>query len=326
MTDRIPGVMADTCVRLFGRGEAFDSEGFATFFTDTPMYQFGNGEPCFTKAAIRDSVAAFFSSVDALYHDVRNVWELGDVVFIEMDVIYWRKDGTSVVLPCSDILRFDGPKIQELRIFEDANPLFDAALPVGPHASVFTQSEGRRAVAPGIMRRYFTEHAEGIQRAAHGHAPKWSLAGPRWPVVPKMDILDALQGAIAAGNWAEVKSHLTDRAVLRVGNRPEVFGPVAIVETLGSLFSRELRPTNATYTGIWEPDNVLVLEMQVQAMRVSDGRPVEYPCVETYRFEGQKVSEWRIYPVTPLLLNNEGGSFAARAPVAVAQAGWRGGR
>src|SRR5262249_709819 len=40
MSDRIPGAMADTCVRLFGRGEAFDSEGFISFFTDNPMYQF----------------------------------------------------------------------------------------------------------------------------------------------------------------------------------------------------------------------------------------------------------------------------------------------
>jgi hypothetical protein len=305
MTDRIPGVMADTCVRLFGRGEAFDSEGFISFFTDKPMYQFGNGEPCLSKAAIKDSVSAFFSSVDALYHDVRNVWEVGDVVFVEMDVMYWRKDGTSIVLPCCDIFRFEGARIQELRIFEDANALFDTSLPVGQRASVYTMSEGRRAVAPGIMRRFFTEHAEGIHRAANGYPPRWALAGPRWPMVPKMDILGALQGAIAAGDWLAVKSFLTDGAILRVGNRSEVAGPNAITDTLLDLFSRELRPTNATYTGIWEPDNVLVVEMQVQAMRLSDARAVTYPCVETYRFEGQKISEWRIYPLTPALLASD---------------------
>ena len=302
MTDRIPGVMADTCVRLFGRGEAFDSEGFVGFFTDKPMYHFGNGEPCLSKAAIKDSVSAFFGSIAALYHDVRNVWEVGDVVFVEMDVMYWRKDGTLVILPCCDILRFEGHKIQELRIFEDANAVFDASLPVGKRASVYTQGEGRRAVSPGIMRRYFTEHAEGVQRAANGYPPKWALAGPKWPMVPKMDLLDALQGAIVAGDWHTVKSFLTDNAVLRVGNRAEVFGPQAILDTLLDLFGKELRTTNATYTGVWDPDNVLVLEMNVQATRLSDGRAIEYPCVETYRFEGQKISEWRIYPITPTLL------------------------
>ncbi|MBW1895886.1 MAG: VOC family protein [Deltaproteobacteria bacterium] len=182
MTDRIPGVMADTCVRLFGRGEAFDSEGFISFFTDKPMYQFGNGEPCLNKGEIFDSVANFFAAVDALYHDVRNVWEHGDVVFVEMDVMYWRKDGTSVTLPASDIFRFEGHRIQELRIFMDANPIFDPSLPVGRTASVFTASEGRRVVPPGLMKKYFTEHAEGVRRAANGYPPKWSLAGPRWPL------------------------------------------------------------------------------------------------------------------------------------------------
>ncbi len=121
-------------------------------------------------------------------------------------------------------------------------------------------------------------------------------------MVPKIDILNALQGAIAAGDWLTVKSSLTAGAILRVGNRAEVVGPQAILDTLLDLFSRELRPTNATYTGVWEPDNVLVVEMQVQAIRLSDGRAVEYSCVETYRFEGQKISEWRIYPLTPTLL------------------------
>ena len=237
MTDRIPGVMADTCVRLFGRGEAFDSEGFVSFFTDTPMYQFGNGEPCFTKAAIRDSVAGFFASVDALYHDVRNVWELGDVVFVEMDVIYWRKDGTSVVLPCSDILRFDGPKIQELRIFEDANPLFDAGLPVGPRASVFTQSEGRRAMAPGVMRRYFTEHAEGIHRAdqrlpAEVVARRPALADASQDGHPGRAPGRHRRGRL--GRSAHRTSPIAPCCGLATGRRS--FGPQAILETLASVF------------------------------------------------------------------------------------------
>src|SRR5262245_6025236 len=122
MTERIPGVMSDTVVRLFGRGEAFDSVGFIGFFTDKPMYKFGNGEPCLNKAAIKAAVDAFFGSVAALYHDIRNLWEVGDTLFVEMDVTYWRKDGTSINLPCCDIFRFEGNQVSELRIFMDANP------------------------------------------------------------------------------------------------------------------------------------------------------------------------------------------------------------
>jgi ketosteroid isomerase-like protein len=304
MTDRIPGVMTDTCVRLFGRGEAFDSDGFIGFFTDAPMYQFGNGQPCFTKAEIRESISGFFASVAALYHDIRNVWEDGDVVFVEMDVMYWRKDGSMVTLPCCDIFRFEGSKIQELRIFMDANPVFNPALPVGKRASVFTQGEGRRAASPDTMRKYFTEHPEGVQRTANGYPPKWGSAGPKWPMTPKMDLLNAFQGAIASGNWDAFKSSLTGGAVLKVANRAEVVGPQPILDALLALFGNELRATGANFTGIWEQDNALILEMVVQATRVSDGQPFEYPCVETYRFEGQKISEWRIYPITPVLLDH----------------------
>jgi catechol 2,3-dioxygenase-like lactoylglutathione lyase family enzyme len=174
--------MSDTVVRLYGRGEAFYSEGFFGFLVDNPMYQFGNGEPCLNKAAIFDSVAGFFAAVDALYHDIRNLWEIGNAVFVEMDVIYWRKDGSSIRLPCADIFRFQGDKVLELRIFMDANPIFNKALPVGKDASVMTIGGGKRVVPRDIMRKYFTEHEEGVYRASHGYTPKWAIAGPRWPL------------------------------------------------------------------------------------------------------------------------------------------------
>jgi hypothetical protein len=182
MPDRVPGVMTETVVRLFARGEAFDSEGFATFFTDKPLYHFGDWPPCFTKQAIIDSVANFFASVSALYHDIRNMWEVGDVLFVEMDVQYWRKDGSSVTLPCADIVRFEGDKVLELRIFMDANPIGNPSAQIPETVSVMTQSEGKRVTPPGYMKKYFAEHPEGQQRVASGFAPKWSMAGPKWPI------------------------------------------------------------------------------------------------------------------------------------------------
>jgi hypothetical protein len=174
--------MADSVVRLFGRGEAFDSDGFVTFFTEKPMYQFGNLAPCYTRAAIRESVANFFAAVDALYHDIRNLWEVGDVVFVEMDVTYWRKDGTSINLPCADIVRFEGDMVAELRIYMDANPIFVPSMAVGKKASVMTISGGKRVTPPDTMRKFFAEHPEGIARVKQGFVPKWAIAGPKWPI------------------------------------------------------------------------------------------------------------------------------------------------
>lgn len=312
MGDRVPGAMADTCVRLFGRGEAFDSDGFITFFTDKPMYQFGNGEPCLTKDAIRASVAGFFAAVDALYHDLRNVWEVGDCVFVEMDVTYWRKDGTNITLPCADIFRFEGDKIQELRIFMDANPLFMRDMQVGEHASVTTVSEGGQVKTPHTMRKFFSHHKEGIQRVKDGYIPKWHIAGPKWPIRPMQDILNDFETALVSGKAEQAKSYLTENASLRIGNRNPVSGADTVMQTLNKLFTRELRPTNAKFTGVWETDpGTLVVEMIVQAIIPSNGKSVEYPCVETYRFEGDKIKDWRVYPLLASLLAPE--SLIARA-------------
>jgi len=84
------------------------------------------------------------------------------------------------------------------------------------------------------------------------------------------------------------------------------------MDTLRDLFTKELRPTGATFSEVWETDpNTLVVEMKVQATRPSSGGKVDYLCVETYRFEGNKIREWRIYPLVGALLAPE--SFPVQA-------------
>jgi hypothetical protein len=164
----------------------------------------------------------------------------------------------------------------------------------------------------GALRKYFAEHKEGVARVAAGFIPKWHIAGPKWPIRPMTDILKDFQGAIASGKLDAAKSYLADNAMIRVGNRNEVTGAQAVMDTLRDLFTRELRPTGATITGVWETDpKTLVVEMTVQATRPSDRSSVEYPCAETYRFEGDKIKEWRIYPIVTTLLAKE--SFAVQA-------------
>ncbi len=182
MAERNLNVMAKSVVRLFARGEAFDSAGFVTFFTDKPVYQFGNGQPCLDKEAIKESVTEFFAGVNALYHDIKTLTEVGDTVFVEMDVKYWRKDGSSVTLPCADIVRFVGDKIQELRIFMDAGPVFNPLAVIPAESSVMTVSGGGRVKPPGFMKDFFANDAEGRERIAQGFGPKWAVAGPKWTI------------------------------------------------------------------------------------------------------------------------------------------------
>lgn len=172
----------DLVLRLFSRGEAFDAAGFATFFTERPLYQFGNFDPCLDHAAIEASARAFFDGIAAVYHDIKTIAAQDDRVMVEMDVHYWRLDGSRIALPCCDIFRVAGDKFSELRIFMDVNPVIDPSITVHRDVSVFTVPKGDPARTPFGMKWFFAEHPHGRDRVASGHAPKWSMAGPRWPV------------------------------------------------------------------------------------------------------------------------------------------------
>jgi predicted ribosomally synthesized peptide with nif11-like leader len=301
-TEKVSGTHIDMIKRLFSRGEAFDSEGFITFFTDPPLYQFGNFEVCLDKESIKKSADNFFSRIDAVYHEIKMMWEVADLVFVEMDVAYWRKDGSMVSLPCTDIFRIEGDKFSELRIFMDVNPVFDPTIPVPESASVLTVSEGRKLLPPGTMRKHFAEHPEGKQRVAQGYAPKWSIAGPRWPIggesqmsSEQLKTVGELSQAVMAQDWDKVKSHLTDDILYKVGSSEPVYGPQAVVD-----FFKQTFQNTAVFTGhdarkVWEEPNIITIEMDAHYQLVSNKKTVTVACCDVYRLRGNKVNEWRVY-------------------------------
>ncbi len=302
--EKISGTNVDLVKRLFSRGEAFDSAGFVTFFTDNPVYQFGNFDVCLDKQAIQKSADNFFSQINAVYHEIKMIWEIGDLVFVEMDVTYWRKDNSEISLPCTDIFRVEGDKFSELRIFMDVNPVFDPSIAVPSSASVLTANEGKTIVPPGTMKRHFAEHPEGKQRVADGYAPKWSIAGPQWAIAepetnPKsaeqLNAVGELSQAIMAEDWAKVKTYLTDDIYYKVGSGEPRYGRQEVVDFFADTFK-----TTAVFFGhkvrkIWQEQDIISLEMDAYYKLVPSGRQVTISCCDIYRMRGNKVSEWRVY-------------------------------
>jgi hypothetical protein len=182
MTDRFPGEPTHKVLSLFSRGESFDSEGFTKFFIDTPVYQFGNFDVALDKPAIKASADNFFNNINAVYHEIKMMWEHGDNVFVEMDVQYWRKDNSYISLPCFDIFRLEGDLFSELRIFMDVNPVFNPTIAVPPSASILTYQKGATLTPPDTMKKFFAENPEGIRRRNEGFVPKWSTNGPKWEI------------------------------------------------------------------------------------------------------------------------------------------------
>ncbi|MEH2404892.1 nuclear transport factor 2 family protein [Nostoc sp.] len=113
--------------------EAFESgtvtpiqsaEKYVDFLTESAKFRFGNFDALVGHKAIKDSLVNFCQQVKSIYHDIKREWEIGDVVFLDMEVTYYRLDGVSVTLPVMDFFQFNGDLIEELQIFMDINPVF----------------------------------------------------------------------------------------------------------------------------------------------------------------------------------------------------------
>ncbi|MBN3898761.1 MAG: nuclear transport factor 2 family protein [Nostoc sp.] len=100
------------------------SEKYVTFLTESAQFRFGNLDALVGHKAIKDSLVDFCQQVKSIYHDIKREWEIGDVVFLDMEVTYYRLDGISVTLPVMDLFQFQDDLIQEVQIFMDINPVF----------------------------------------------------------------------------------------------------------------------------------------------------------------------------------------------------------
>ncbi|HEV7965844.1 MAG TPA: nuclear transport factor 2 family protein [Actinoplanes sp.] len=116
MSRNVAGIFADI--------DAFDPDKFVAHLTEDVVFRFGNGEPVTGRAAVKEAVAGFFSSIDGLTHHILGSWDVDDVAIVQNDVEYRRKDGKHVTVPNSDILIFEGDLVRNWQIYIDLAPVF----------------------------------------------------------------------------------------------------------------------------------------------------------------------------------------------------------
>ena len=109
---------------IFADIDAFDPDKFVAHLTEDAVFRFGNADPVVGRAAVREAVAGFFSTIDGLTHHVLDSWDVGDTTIVRIDVDYRRKDGKSVTVPNADILTFDGDLVRNWQIYIDLAPLY----------------------------------------------------------------------------------------------------------------------------------------------------------------------------------------------------------
>ena len=101
-----------------------DVASFTSFFSPAGGFTFGNNPTVKGPAAIGQYCTQFYAAVDGLSHETHNVWQVGDAIIVPATVTYTRKDKTQVPLPCISVLRVEGDKIWDYRVYMDVNPLF----------------------------------------------------------------------------------------------------------------------------------------------------------------------------------------------------------
>ncbi len=109
---------------IFAAIDAFDPDKFVAHLTEDVTFRFGNAEPAVGRAAVREAVAGFFSTIDGLKHHILNLWDIGDVTVAQINVEYIRTDGKHVTVPNADILTFDGDLVSNWQIYIDVAPVF----------------------------------------------------------------------------------------------------------------------------------------------------------------------------------------------------------
>jgi len=110
--------------RLLAAVDSYDLDTYMTFFADDAEYKVGNAEPVIGPQGIRQFVGLITPVIKSVAHEIKNIWQVGDTVLFEVDVIYTRHDGKVFKLPNVNIVRFQGDKIRTFQAFIDASEVF----------------------------------------------------------------------------------------------------------------------------------------------------------------------------------------------------------
>lgn len=115
--------------------DTLDADAIAAYFTEDGKFRFSNQPPAEGKQAVRDALAQFFETIQAMHHENTGLWlgDDGNSAVWEADVTYTRPNGTQVTLPCASILRSRSvsggeshdDQIYDFRMNMDISPVYE---------------------------------------------------------------------------------------------------------------------------------------------------------------------------------------------------------
>jgi ketosteroid isomerase-like protein len=110
---------------LFKTIDEMDADKFVNFVTDDAQFRFGNAPAAVGKAAIKEAVAGFFTTIKGISHKNVNLWVMPGHTIYEGEVTYTRHDGSKLTIPFLNVFGMAGDLIKDYFIYIDINPLYN---------------------------------------------------------------------------------------------------------------------------------------------------------------------------------------------------------
>lgn len=129
---------------------------------------------------------------------------------------------------------------------------------------------------------------------ADADGPHFSDDDPAAPVVDELEVIAAMERAVATGDRATASRFLHESVRYRVGSAPATVGVEAVFSYIAAQ-SEHVRWTGHTLHGSWSDGHVVVVEVDSHFERVADGSPIVLPCTDIYRFVDGRIVDWRVY-------------------------------
>jgi len=108
--------------------------------------------------------------------------------------------------------------------------------------------------------------------------------------------VEQMVGYLTVEDWESFYPFFTEDLSYKVGAHEAVIGAKAAAEFLAG-FYQIVKPANHVVHGAWELDGgVVIIEMAANYTRIADGKAITVPCCDVYRFEGDLIKDWRVYP------------------------------
>jgi ketosteroid isomerase-like protein len=110
--------------RLFDAVHRNDVPSYVKCFAEDAEYKVANFPAVYGRKDIEAFGARITPMFERVLHDVKHTWQVGNTCVSELDIVYHRKDGKIVRVPCLDVIRIENGLVKSLHAYLDAGPAF----------------------------------------------------------------------------------------------------------------------------------------------------------------------------------------------------------